>query len=133
MEKTGGAYITMRKILLVTLVATLSFATGMARADEDKGAMERAGAALDRGVDRTREFFSDVAITTRIKQRLIEDEIISVNDVSVKTIDGVVTLRGEIKNEAVAQRIMDVVRATKGVLNVENKMVLVVKKRSKAQ
>ncbi len=132
MEKTKGAYITMRKIFLLTLIVTVSFATGLARANEEKGAMERAGAALDRGVDRTREFWGDVAITTRIKQRLMEDEIISVNDVSVKTNDGVVTLRGEIKNESIAQRIMDVVRATKGVLNVENKMVLVVKKRSKA-
>ena len=123
----------MRKILLVALTVVVSLATSMAWAEEDKGAMERAGAALDRGVDRTKEFFSDVGITARIKQRLLEDEIVSVNDVSVKTVDGIVTLRGEIENESMAQRIMDIVRATKGVLNVKNKMILVVKKHSQAR
>jgi len=103
----------MRKILFVTLTVAVSLVTSMAWAEEDKGTMERAGAALDRGVDRTKEFFSDVAITARIKQRLLEDEIVSVNDVAVKTVDGIVTLRGEVENETVAQRAMDIVRATK--------------------
>jgi len=95
--------------------------------------MERVGAAIDEGLEATKEFFSDSAITARVKKRFVRDEQVSAFDIRVATYDGLVILEGEAPSEDVAQRAVDIAKATKGVKNVENRIWIVRKAPSRAR
>ncbi len=100
---------------------------------EEKGPMEKAGKFLDQGVIKARDFLSDSAITARIKRRLMEDEFVSVFDIKITTIDQMVIVEGDVQSEELATRVMGIVRATEGVKQAENRMMIYTKAPSKVE
>lgn len=70
------------------------------------------------------EYIDDSAITTLVKGRLLSQKGLDSLDISVETNNGVVTLSGEVDNEAQIGLAENVVKETKGVQEVDNKLVV---------
>lgn len=117
----------MRFILSTILTVILVFAASPAVAgDKDEpGPIEKAGAFIDSGIRKTKDYFSDTAITSRVKNRLIRDEHISGFDIKVFTNQGAVSVSGDVDGEDMASRVMSIVRATEGVKSVRNELTVV--------
>ena len=61
--------------------------------------------------------FSDCWITAKIRSRIFTDSSIAPKDFKIVTVDGIVYLMGEVREEQAA-RVIDIARETKGVLRV---------------
>ena len=82
-----------------------------------------AGCASDhnrRGVDETGAIVSDSWITTKVKSDLAVAKDVSATSIHVDTYEGVVTLSGKVKNQAEADKAVQVARGIKGVKSVVN-------------
>ena len=71
------------------------------------------------------EQIDDGVITSRITAKLAGDPEVSPFNVDVDTLDGVVTLRGEVEKEAAKQEAEKHARSTAGVLDVNNEIRVV--------
>ena len=80
------------------------------------------GCASDnhRGIESTQEVVSDSWITTKVKSDLAVEKDVSATSISVKTVEGVVTLSGTASNQAEADKAMQVASKIKGVQSVVN-------------
>lgn len=116
LQKSG--YIALSLVIL--FLATLSPAHQEKGADA--GPMEKAGAAADQGVEATKRYLRDAAITARVKHRLFADDEISLLKLKVLTRDGVVFVNGTVASHKIAERIMEIVRSTEGVVRAKNKL-----------
>lgn len=116
----------IKKVLALFTLIVLTVVPVVA-SDEGEGPLERAGAVLDRGIERTKDFFSDTAITARVKQRFMEDDLIDSGKIKVKTTDGVVTMSGDADSKEIAKRALDIASATKGVKRVVSQLMIVSK------
>lgn len=124
----------MKRCLAVGLsLSVLLGLAGPSLSEEKKGAMERFGAAVDEKVERTREFFSDSAVTARIKRRLFQDDLVPAKDIKVTVDNGVATLEGDAPSEEIAQRALEIARATEGVAQVENRLSIIHRTPSKSK
>lgn len=63
-------------------------------------------------------FMSDSKITTDIKLKFIADEDISVFDISVSTVDGVVYLIGKVNSQDKFDKILEITKNVSGVKSV---------------
>lgn len=68
------------------------------------------------------EISSDATITSTINTRFVQDDLVSAMDINVDTYRGVVTLYGQVKSQAVANRAVQIARGVKNVKQVNNKM-----------
>ena len=62
----------------------------------------------------------DSAVTTKVKAKLLADNILSIFTISVKTFKGEVTLRGAVRTSEQIQRATDIARSVTGVNRVNN-------------
>jgi hypothetical protein len=68
---------------------------------------------------------SEASMATRVQNRIRWDRYLSRLDIDVQTTDaGTVTLRGNVPDLAIRQRILDLAKSTTGVQNVEDRMTL---------
>lgn len=124
----------MKRCSLVALSLTILFGTaGLSVSEEKKGAMERFGATVDEKVEKTKEFFSDSAVTARIKRRLFQDDMVPAKDIKVTVDNGVATLEGDAPSEEIALRALEIARATEGVVKVENRISIIHRTPSKSK
>jgi len=72
------------------------------------------------GMDSTKEVVSDSWITTKVKSDLAVEKDVSATHISVKTIDGVVTLGGSATSQMEADKAVRVAGEIKGVKSVVN-------------
>lgn len=112
-------------IILAVLVFSAAASPVMADDQAEPGPIEKAGAFIDSGFNKTKSYFTDTAITSRVKNRLIRDEYISGFDIKVSTSQGTVTVTGEVDGENMARRVMAIVRATEGVQDARNELTVV--------
>ena len=75
-----------------------------------------------RGMDSTGEVVSDSWITTKVKSDLAVEKDVSATNISVKTVDGVVTLSGKASSQAEADKAVRVAGQINGVKSVVNNM-----------
>ena len=83
------------------------------------------GCATDsdtRGVDQTGAVASDSWITSKIKGDLAVEKDVSATTISVKTVEGVVTLSGKAKSQAEADRAAQIASQIEGVKSVVNQI-----------
>jgi len=118
------------RLLLILIFTALIFTSPFSASGAEKGVMEKAGEVVDRGIEQTRDFFSDSAITTRIKTRLLRDDYVSGFDIKIGTKEGFCSVKGEVESEKLAMRVMGIVRSTKGVKGAKNHLVVVKRSRS---
>jgi hyperosmotically inducible protein len=67
---------------------------------------------------------SDAGLTTAVKTKFASDDIVKASDINVDTKDKVVTLRGEVQTSAVKNRAVEIARATEGVRDVVDVLVV---------
>lgn len=70
------------------------------------------------------EVIDDAAITTAVKSKILVEKGLSSLDISVDTIDGVVTLTGDVESKALADKAGAVASQVKGVKRVDNKLLV---------
>lgn len=70
------------------------------------------------------EYFDDAGITTAVKGKLLAEKGLSSFKISVDTIDGVVTLTGEVKTQAQVDTAGAIARQAGGVKRVDNKLLV---------
>lgn len=77
-----------------------------------------------RGQQPIGEYVDDAATTTRLKTKLIEDDLIRAFQIRVETLAGVARLTGAVRTAAQSQRAEEIARATYGVKDVRNEIVV---------
>ena len=75
-----------------------------------------------RGMDSTGAVVSDSWITTKVKSDLAVEKDVSAMNISVKTVDGVVTLSGKASSQAEADKAVRVAGQINGVKSVVNNL-----------
>lgn len=101
----------------IALAATQAFAEDAPADNSGKNAEDRANGGLTAGDQSSAP--ADVAITTAVRQAVVADSNLSTNAQNVKiiTVNGIVTLRGPVKNasekENIAAKAVKVAGATK--------------------
>jgi hyperosmotically inducible protein len=108
---------------------------------EQKGPAEKAGEKIDNATEKagkeldsaksavtekaeaTGEYIDDAAITARVKQALITDDILKASKIEVTTNNGVVKLSGTLDSEQLIGRTIGLVNGIKNVKSVQNDLV----------
>jgi hyperosmotically inducible protein len=70
-------------------------------------------------VDKTKRIVSDSWITTKVKSELLADSVSKGFDVSVKTVHGVVVLKGTLDNKDAIDHVKDIAAKVEGVKSVD--------------
>lgn len=83
-----------------------------------------AGEKVETTAEKTGEFLSDAALTTKVKTALLAEKNLKSLGINVESTDGVVTLSGEVPNEASIEQAEAVTEAVEGVKDVHNKLEL---------
>lgn len=73
-------------------------------------------------VEKTGEYLNDAALTTQVKAALLAEDDLKSLGINVESTDGVVTLAGEVPNEASVELAESLTRQVKGVRDVHNKL-----------
>ena len=74
----------------------------------------------ERAAAKTGEVITDAAITTEVKTKFLAEPGVSGLNINVDTNNGVVTLSGNVKSKAEAEKAMSIARDSKGVKRVVN-------------
>ncbi len=82
------------------------------------------GSSIENRVAGTAEFLDDAAITAKIKADILADPLLRVSEISVTTLNGMVTLSGSVDAKLNVDRAEEVVRLVKGVKSLDNKLVI---------
>lgn len=99
-------------LLAAVLGASVPMAAVAGEDYKDKSAMEKTG-----------DYLSDAAITTKINAVLMAEDDLSALDIGVETEQGVVTLRGTVDNDAQIELAEKTVEDLEGVKSVNNELV----------
>ena len=67
-------------------------------------------------------YFSDAAVTTRVKRAIYNEPSLKVMDVGVTTDDGVVELTGTVKTRGERAKASEIARKAEGVKRVKNEL-----------
>lgn len=92
--------------------------------DKAGGAVASAASSVGASAAQTGEALNDGAITASIKTDFLKDPDLSVLKIDVDTKNGVVALNGLAKDEAARQRAEKIASAIKGVVQVNNHLVV---------
>ncbi len=76
-------------------------------------------------------YWDDSVITTKVKSAIYDEPNLKVNDVSIETVRGVVTLMGEVETGTAKRKAERVARQVEGVKSIKNKIKVVKKKKVK--
>lgn len=71
-----------------------------------------------------KEFFSDTAITTEVKAKLLGADDVPSMSISVETNDGIVRLSGDVETQVQLANAERVARQVKGVKGVQNDLMV---------
>jgi osmotically-inducible protein OsmY len=106
-------------LLLGVALAGPAFAQSASQSMRDAG--NSTGNAVSNAWQGTKTAVKDTDVTSKVKTALHNDKLTKDEDIHVKTIDGVVTLRGHAPSAA-AERAERIARDTTGVVRVENRL-----------
>ena len=81
-----------------------------------------------KAVVKTKRVVSDSWITTKVKSEILADSVSKGFEVRVKTIHGVVVLKGALENEGAVDHVKDIAAKVKGVKSVDTSALVVVAK-----
>jgi len=82
------------------------------------------GCAVVRGQETAGAFVDDVATTTAVKAKFVEDRTVDAGAIRVETLNGTVQLSGFAKSAAEKQQAEYLARNTKGVRSVRNDIIV---------
>ena len=110
-----------RKTMLVSAIAGAMVFAGTASAQETADRSEQTTAAHTESA----QPMSDTWITTKVKADLLAESDVSGLDISVETANGVVSLSGDVDNQAQIDRATAIARGIEGVTSVDAKQLKV--------
>ena len=124
----------MTAAALVAVLSAGSACTDRAADDTKRGAADALDATRA-GADKVAEKGQEVAsaagavmtdgwITTKVKAKFADETILKGSDISVKTTDHAVTLRGNVPSSAAETRAMVIANGTEGVTHVVNELIV---------
>jgi osmotically-inducible protein OsmY len=90
--------------------------------ESTENAGDSAGHAVVHAYHGTKTATEDTAITTKVKASLLSDATTKSSTIHVKTVAGVVTLRGQVASSAISDRAQQIAETTSGVERVRNKL-----------
>jgi len=119
--------------LLIAVLGTALAIPALALAQSASESMHEAGQATENSASSaghaivdvyhgTKTATVDTALTAKVKTALDEDAATKHQDIHVKTVAGVVTLRGHVSSPDVASHAADLAAKTSGVKRVRNKL-----------
>jgi hyperosmotically inducible protein len=82
------------------------------------------GCAVVRGQETAGAYVDDVAITTAVKAKFVEDKTVDAGAIKVQTLNGTVQLSGFAKSNAEKSQAEAIARSTKGVRQVKNDLLV---------
>ncbi len=82
------------------------------------------GCAVIRGQETPGAYVDDVAITTAVKAKFVEDKSVDAGAIKVQTLNGTVQLSGFAKSNAEKAQAEVLARNTKGVRSVKNDLLV---------
>lgn len=82
------------------------------------------GCAVIRGQETAGAYVDDVAITTAVKARFVEDKTVDAGAIKVQTLNGTVQLSGFAKSNAEKAQAEVLARSAKGVRQVRNDLIV---------
>ena len=83
-----------------------------------------AGQEVAHGAKQVGEKIEDASITSAIKMKFANDELVSASKINVDTKDGYVTLTGTVASEAEATRALELGRSVDGVKSVHSNLTV---------
>lgn len=83
-----------------------------------------AGCAVVRGQETAGAYVDDVAITTSVKAKFVEDKTVDAAAIKVETLNGAVSLSGFAKSNAEKSQAEYLARNTRGVREVRNSLTV---------
>lgn len=89
-----------------------------------KKVVKKAGSKTKDGVNKTGEAITDAAITTRVKSKFVDEDLLKGSDIDVDTKDNVVTLHGTVLSEAGRARAIQQAKEVDGVKIVVNRLTI---------
>ena len=104
---------TKQAIAMMTVVSALMIPGLSAYATDDRASKETIGEKID-----------DAVITSKVKVDLMNNSATSALKTEVDTVNGVVTLTGEANSMAEKNLATEIARKTKGVMRVNNQMIV---------
>ena len=78
----------------------------------------------DAGSQSMGDYIDDAVITTEAKAKILVEKDLSALEIKVDTVDGVVTLTGDVKSKELSERAEQIARQVKGVKQVDNKLLI---------
>lgn len=91
-------------------------------------ATKNTGTAVSEGTQaaakKTDEIVTDASITSAIKMKMANDELVSASSIDVDTKDGAVTLNGSVKSQAEADKAVVLANSVHGVKSVHSNLVV---------
>lgn len=97
---------------------------GRAGAEVAKRAGEQISQKTAEAAKTAEEALTDGALTAKIKAKMALDDTVKARDLSVHTVDGVVTVTGTVRSSAERDRGLALARETKGVRRVEDRITV---------
>jgi hyperosmotically inducible protein len=101
--------------------------TQAGRTIDPEAARQRGAAVGERmaeGVNRVVERIDDATVTAKIKSKMALDDLVQARDISVQTVEGVVTVSGTVGSDAERQRAMRLAQETAGVRGVTDRLAV---------
>lgn len=105
----------LRAIVLAT-AGLLGF--GLSACDNADGIAE-SNSRMEESIRTSQENSSDAWITTKVKTELLADNLSKGFDIEVKTVEGVVSLDGKVKDIASVMHVQQIASEVKGVVEVD--------------
>jgi hyperosmotically inducible protein len=87
-------------------------------------AMQEPQRPLDEQTEKAGAHINDAAISNHIKNDLLNDPLLALSNINVKTAAGAVTLSGIVNSQQAMDRAMEIARRQPGVKSVENKLLI---------
>ena len=99
-----------------------------AAGSKTKKAVKKVGHETKEGVSKTGEVITDGWITTHVKAKFVDEDLLKGSDIDVDTKDNVVTLNGTVLSQAARARAAQQARKVEGVKSVVNRLTIGPKK-----
>lgn len=93
-------------------------------ATDSRGAVSGMGDTMERRTDQAGQAIDDTSITASIKGKYLVDDTLKGLDISVDTVQGVVTLTGPVQSDTAKELATQIAENTEGVVRVDNQLTV---------
>lgn len=93
-------------------------------AAESRSAASGMGDTMERKADQAGQAIDDASITAAIKAKYLVDDTLKGLDISVDTVQGVVTLTGPVQSDTAKELATQIAQGVEGVVRVDNQLTV---------